>query len=104
MIFAIYKRTPSGQVSFHGLSDFDSVDAFITYHAVGVFGTQPDCLSAEWPDREVVWCGTVGYALRNSGKLKMRQVNLTDDQVKRAKEIGSGNVSEGIRMALSLFE
>lgn len=104
MIFAIYKRTASGQVSFHGLSDFDSVEAFIQCHDLGAFGTQPSCLSHEWPDRDLVWCGPVGYALRNSGKLKMRQVNLTDHQVKRAKEIGGGNVSEGIRMALSLFE
>lgn len=104
MILAIYRRTAVGQVSFHGLSDFDSVEAFIKAHHLESFGTQPDCLSAEWPDRELVWCGLVGYALRNSGKLKMRQVNLTDNQVKRAKEIGCGNVSEGIRTALSLFE
>lgn len=104
MILAIYRKTPLGQLSFHGVSTFETIDCFIQGSGLRAFTPTRDSLSADWPDRDVTWLGAVGYAIRNSGKLKMRQVNLTDDQVARAKEIGGGNVSEGIRIALGLFE
>lgn len=103
MLFAIYRKNEKG-LSFHGVETQGSRDALLRRYGVVGSSTGTDTLSAEWPDRSVEWFGEFGYAVRDSGKLKMRQINLTDDQVEVAKTLGGGNVSAGIRLALSAFE
>lgn len=104
MQLSVYKRTPEGEISYLGHRLYDRESDFFKsiYGKASMPAEETQVLPKEWPDRLVTWRGMWGCAGGNS-KLKLRQVNLTDEQVEIAKQIGSGNISEGIRVALEVF-
>jgi hypothetical protein len=104
MKLGLYKRDENGEITYHGLREADSAKAMMKmiYFKKPMPAQELQVLPKGWPDRAVTWFGRWG-AGGNMSKLKLRQVNLTDEQVEVAKSIGDGNISEGIRIALSAF-
>ena len=108
MQLAIYNRDESGKVVFHGLHNWPTPGAFIAAcypnlppHEVPA--ARLEKLKGGWPDKAVHWAGKWGFAVQVP-KPKLRGVNLTDEQVEVARGLGSGNISEGIRVALRVVE
>lgn len=105
MKLSIYKRTDDGEISYHGAQSFTSPVEFFkkVFVKTALPPEEMTVIDPKWPDRCVTWRGQWGYA-GGPAKLKLRQINLTDEQVELAKSIGDGNISEGVRLALALFE
>lgn len=108
MDLAIYHRNSEGKTVFHGLHKWPTPAAFLSacYPNTEPANWPPiqlEKLQSGWPDKAAHWCGQWGYAIQIP-KPKLRGVNLTDEQVETAKQIGSGNISEGIRIALRVVD
>lgn len=108
MKLSIYHRNSEGKITYHGPHEWKTPACFIAAcypkklpHEIEMCVLQK--LPTGWPDKAAHWSGEWGYAIQVA-RPKLRAVNLTDDQVEVAKQIGSGNISEGIRIALRVVE
>lgn len=105
MKLAIYYQQENGGIVYHGIKTWPSAVAFIQacYPEGAPVEAQLRKLPPDWPDNSAYWVGNWGYSPQTE-KPKFRGVCLTDDEVAIAKDLGVGNMSKGIRLALQVIE